>query len=487
MQLTDLLEGEDEQDMQAAGEETRQITGLTADSRLVKPGYLFAALPGSRADGRDFIADAVTRGASAVLAPVDSAFRVSKDIGVVTAENPRRLYARMAARFHGRQPAHMAAVTGTNGKTSVADFARQIWSHQGRRAASVGTLGIITSSGWRRGSLTTPDPADLHASLKALAETHVTHAALEASSHGLDQHRLDGVRIGVAAFTNLSRDHLDYHGDMENYLAAKLRLFTEVLTPGGAVVMNSDDPVSRKVWDAATGVGAMVTTVGLAGDDISLGAVSPAAGGLDMTFILAGSRHHVRLPLAGGFQAMNALIALGIVIADGSDAGTAIEALPHLKGVPGRLEKISDYRDGAVYVDYAHTPDAVTAALDAIRPHTRGKLIAIIGCGGDRDPGKRASMGAAAVSGADEVIVTDDNPRTEDPASIRAAVLEGAPAATEIGDRRDAIRRAVRMIGPGDVVLVAGKGHEEGQIVGDDILPFNDAGVIRDVIGELGG
>lgn len=487
MQLTDLLEGEDEQDMQAAGEETRQITGLTADSRLVKPGYLFAALPGSRADGRDFIADAVTRGASAVLAPVDSAFRVSKDIGVVTAENPRRLYARMAARFHGRQPAHMAAVTGTNGKTSVADFARQIWSHQGRRAASVGTLGIITSSGWRRGSLTTPDPADLHASLKALAETHVTHAALEASSHGLDQHRLDGVRIGVAAFTNLSRDHLDYHGDMENYLAAKLRLFTEVLMPGGAAVMNSDDPVSRKVWDAATGVGAMVTTVGLAGDDIGLGAVSPAAEGLDMTFILAGSRHHVRLPLAGGFQAMNALIALGIVIADGGDAGTAIEALPHLKGVPGRLEKISDYRDGAVYVDYAHTPDAVTAALDAIRPHTRGKLIAIIGCGGDRDPGKRASMGAAAVSGADEVIVTDDNPRTENPASIRAAVLKGAPAATEIGDRRDAIRRAVRMIGPGDVVLVAGKGHEEGQIVGDDILPFNDAGVIRDVIGELGG
>ncbi len=487
MQLTDLLEGEDEQDMQAAGEETRQITGLTADSRLVKPGYLFAALPGSRADGRDFIADAVTRGASAVLAPVDSAFRVSKDIGVVTAKNPRRLYARMAARFHGRQPAHMAAVTGTNGKTSVADFARQIWSHQGRRAASVGTLGIITSSGWRRGSLTTPDPADLHASLKALAETHVTHAALEASSHGLDQHRLDGVRIGVAAFTNLSRDHLDYHGDMENYLAAKLRLFTEVLTPGGAVVMNSDDPVSRKVWDAATGVGAMVTTVGLSGDDISLGAVSPAAEGLDMTFILAGSRHHVRLPLAGGFQAMNALIALGIVIADGGDAGTAIEALPHLKGVPGRLEKISDYRGGVVYVDYAHTPDAVTAALDAIRPHTRGKLIAIIGCGGDRDPGKRASMGAAAVSGADEVIVTDDNPRTEDPASIRAAVLKGAPAATEIGDRRDAIRRAVRMIGPGDVVLVAGKGHEEGQIVGDDILPFNDADVIRDVIAELGG
>ncbi len=487
MQLTDLLEGEDEQDMQAAGEETRQITGLTADSRLVKPGYLFAALPGSRADGRDFIADAVTRGASAVLAPVDSAFRVPKGIGVVTAENPRRLYARMAARFHGRQPAHMAAVTGTNGKTSVADFARQIWSHQGRRAASVGTLGIITSNGWQRGSLTTPDPADLHASLKALAETHVTHAALEASSHGLDQHRLDGVRIGVAAFTNLSRDHLDYHGDMENYLAAKLRLFTEVLTPGGAVVMNSDDPVSRKVWDAATGVGAMVTTVGLSGDDIGLGAVSPAAGGLDMAFNLAGSRHHVRLPLAGGFQAMNALIALGIVIADGGDAGTAIEALPHLKGVPGRLEKISDYRDGAVYVDYAHTPDAVTAALDAIRPHTRGKLIAIIGCGGDRDPGKRASMGAAAVSGADEVIVTDDNPRTEDPASIRAAVLKGAPAATEIGDRRDAIRRAVRMIGPGDVVLVAGKGHEEGQIVGDDILPFNDAGVIRDVIAELGG
>lgn len=487
MQLTDLLEGEDEQDMQAAGEKTNQIKGLTADSRLVRPGYLFAALPGSQADGRDFVADAVKRGASAVLAPAETAFRVPKDIGVVTAENPRRLYARMAARFHGRQPAHMAAVTGTNGKTSVADFARQIWSHLGRRAASVGTLGIISSNGWRRGSLTTPDPADLHASLKALAENHVTHAALEASSHGLDQHRLDGVRIGVAAFTNLSRDHLDYHGDMESYLAAKLRLFTEVLAPGGAVVMNSDDPASRKVWDAATGVGAAVTTVGFAGDDISLGAVSPAAEGLDVAFNLAGTLHHVRLPLAGGFQAMNALIALGIVIADGGDAGTAIEALSHLKGVPGRLEKIGDFRGGAVYVDYAHTPDAVTAALDAVRPHTRGKLIAIIGCGGDRDPGKRASMGAAAVGGADEVIVTDDNPRTENPAAIRAAVLEGAPAATEIGDRRDAIRQAVRMIGPGDVVVVAGKGHEDGQIVGEDILPFNDADVIRDVITELGG
>ncbi len=487
MRLTDLLEGEDEQDMQAAGENTSQIRGLTADSRLVKPGYLFAALPGFQADGRDFIADAVERGASTVLAPADSAFRVPQDIGVVTAENPRRLYARMAAKFHGRQPAHMAAVTGTNGKTSVADFARQIWSYQGRRAASVGTLGIISSNGWRRGSLTTPDPADLHASLKALAENRVTHAALEASSHGLDQHRLDGVRIGVAAFTNLSRDHLDYHGDMESYLAAKLRLFTEVLTPGGAVVMSSDDPVSRKVWDAATGAGAAVTTVGFAGDHLSLGAVSPAAEGLDMTFILAGSRHDVRLPLAGGFQAMNALIALGIVIADGGDAETAIEALSRLEGVPGRLEKIGDCRGGAVYVDYAHTPDAVAAALDAVRPHTRGKLIAIMGCGGDRDPGKRASMGAAAAGGADEVIVTDDNPRTEDPAAIRAAVLEGAPAATEIGDRRDAIRQAVRMIGPGDVVLVAGKGHEDGQIVGEDILPFNDADVIRDVITELGG
>ena len=487
MQLTDLLEGEDERDMQAAGGKAKQISGLTADSRLVRPGYLFAALPGSRADGRDFVVDAIERGASAVLAPVESAFQVPDDISVVTADNPRRLYARMAAKFHGRQPAHMAAVTGTNGKTSVADFARQIWSHQGRRAASVGTLGIISSNGWQRGSLTTPDPADLHASLKALTENRVTHAALEASSHGLEQHRLDGVRIGVAAFTNLSRDHLDYHGDMETYLAAKLRLFTEVLTPGGAVVMSSDDPVSRKVWDAAAGVGATVTTVGRAGDDISLGAVSPAAEGLDMAFTLAGSRHHVRLPLAGGFQAMNALIALGIVIADGGDAGTAVEALARLKGVPGRLEKIGDYRGGAVYVDYAHTPDAVTTALDAVRPHSRGKLIAVIGCGGDRDPGKRASMGAAAAGGADEVIVTDDNPRTEDPAAIRAAVLEGAPEATEIGDRRDAIRQAVRTIGPGDVVVVAGKGHEEGQVVGEDILPFNDADVIRDVITELGG
>ncbi|MCC7275178.1 MAG: UDP-N-acetylmuramoyl-L-alanyl-D-glutamate--2,6-diaminopimelate ligase [Alphaproteobacteria bacterium] len=462
-----------------------EISGIAVDSRAVRPGFLFAALPGSATDGRRFIGDAVARGAVAVLAPEGT--RLPQDaaaVALVTDPNPRRRLALLAAAFHPGQPERVAAVTGTNGKTSTADFARQLWTHAGLAAASLGTLGVRAPGFVRTGSLTTPDPVVLHAALADLAERGVARLAMEASSHGLDQFRLDGIRIATAAFTNLTRDHLDYHGTMAAYRTAKFRLFGEVVAAGGTAVLNADSPEFAALDALCRGRGLRVLGYGRAGADIRLERQDLHPDGQDLTIAAAGRRWEVALPLAGGFQAMNALAALGLVLSDGVDAAAAIAGLARLEGVPGRLQRVARLDDGAaVYVDYAHTPDALTTVLTALRPHAAGRLVCVFGCGGDRDAGKRPEMGAAVARAADRVIVTDDNPRTEDPAAIRAAALAAARAVggdvREIGDRHAAIFVAVAGLGPGDVLVVAGKGHEQGQVVGTTVLPFDDAEVAR--------
>lgn len=465
------------------------ITGLTADSREVRPGFLFAALAGARADGRAFVADALANGATHILAPEGTALPPGTEgVTLITDANPRRRFARAAAAFYGRQPAVIAAVTGTSGKTSVANFTRQIWEALGCQAASIGTLGITAPGIERYGALTTPDPVALHASLADLAAAGVTHLAMEASSHGLDQHRLDGVAVTAAAFTNLSLDHLDYHGTMDAYLAAKARLFTEVLAADGTAVINADAPEGADVAAAATAAGRRVTTYGTAGGDYRLVEAAPLAEGLALTVELAGRRRRATLSLAGVFQAHNVLAALGLVLAGAVDADAAVDALPRLQGVRGRLERVARTPAGAtVYVDYAHKPGALEAVLTALRPHAAGRLVVVFGCGGDRDRGKRPVMGAIAARLADRVWVTDDNPRTEAPEAIRAEVLAGCPAAREVGDRGQAIGAAIRDLGAGDVLVIAGKGHETGQIVGDAVRPFDDAAVARAVVADLGG
>ncbi|MBC7950749.1 MAG: UDP-N-acetylmuramoyl-L-alanyl-D-glutamate--2,6-diaminopimelate ligase [Rhodospirillaceae bacterium] len=455
-----------------------EISGLTADSRKVGPGFLFAALPGTKADGRGFIADAISKGAAAILAPIET--KIDTDaVPLVTVANPRRAFALAAAAFHGVQPAVMTAVTGTNGKTSVANFSRQMWALLGLKSAALGTLGII-AEGWpHQGSLTTPDPADLHAALADLARFGVTHACMEASSHGLDQFRLDGVKLKAAAFTNLTRDHLDYHGDMDSYGAAKLRLFTELLPADGVAVVNADSHITIP--------GAKVLSYGRKGKDLKLVDARPEPHGQVLDLEILGRKVTVRLPLAGTFQASNALAALGLVIACGADSIAATATLEHLDGVPGRLQKVAETITGApVYVDYAHTPDALETVLGALRPHA-ARLIVVFGCGGDRDPGKRPQMGAIAARLADIAIVTDDNPRSEDPALIRRAILTAAPKALEIGDRAGAIRHAVGLAQAGDVVVLAGKGHEAGQIVGAVTLTFDDADEARKAVAHLNG
>jgi MurE/MurF fusion protein len=461
----------------------REISGLTADSREVKPGYLFAALPGTTVDGTKFIPNAIAAGAAAVLVATDADLSQFQDqVIVVRSDNPRRDLASMAARFCAVQPETAVAVTGTSGKTSVVEFTRQIFAASGAQAASVGTIGIVKPDGGRYGSLTTPDPVTLHRSLAELAEDGVTHLAFEASSHGLDQHRLDGVQLTAAAFTNLGRDHLDYHPDLASYLNAKLRLFTELLTPGQIAVINADGAAHEDVAAAAKARGLKLLTVGRAGHDLRL--LSVERDGFSQRLrIEAGSNIlEVRLPLIGDYQVENALVAAGLAIAAGVPAATAVGAFAELKGVPGRLEIIGESQGGLVVVDYAHKPEALTAALQGVRPFVTGKLICVFGCGGDRDRGKREIMGRIAEEQADVVIVTDDNPRGEQPSSIRAEVLKGCPNAIEIGDRREAIVSAVGMAGEGDVVLIAGKGHETGQIVGDKVLPFSDHDVAREAI-----
>ncbi|MCC7426124.1 MAG: UDP-N-acetylmuramoyl-L-alanyl-D-glutamate--2,6-diaminopimelate ligase [Alphaproteobacteria bacterium] len=460
-----------------------EIAGLAADSRAVAPGFLFAALPGSRADGRAFIPQAIARGAAAILAPEGTTLPAdARGVALITDAEPRRRLALMAAAFNGAQPATIAAVTGTNGKTSTVDFLRQIWQGMGVRAASLGTLGLLAEGFAPGASLTTPDPVKLHQTLAVLARAGFTAAAMEASSHGLDQFRLDGVRLGLAAFTNLTRDHLDYHGTMAAYRAAKLRLFAEILAPGGQAIANADmEPETLAALRAiAARRGYDLHMVGRAGGMVRLTAQVPKPDGQDIAATIEGREVALHLPLAGAFQAANALMALALAIAGGADAARAIALLPHLAGVRGRMERVARLANGAaVYVDYAHSPDALEKLLIALRPHTSGRLIVAFGCGGDRDAGKRPEMGAIAARLADGVIVTDDNPRSEEPAAIRRAILAAAPGAIEVGERRAAIAAGLGMLRAGDVLAIAGKGHEQGQTIGTVTLPFDDASEVR--------
>ena len=462
-----------------------EVAGLTADSRSVRPGFLFAALPGTNVDGRDYIADAIARGASAILAPTGTEV-AAEEIAVVIHPDPRREFAYLAARFFGVQPKTIAAVTGTNGKSSVVGFTRQIWEHLGLRAASLGTLGLEAPGVRTDPGLTTPDPVALHEQLAQLARDGVTHLALEASSHGLDQSRLDGVRVSAAAFTNLSRDHLDYHGSMDAYLKAKSRLFKDLLAADGIAVLNSDSDSTEVVRDICRAAGIEVLSYGHAGTDIRLDDMVPLSDGMRLCLTIRGKSYETRAPLLGAFQASNVLAALGLVIGLGDDPAEAIAALPSLRGINGRMEIVAHHPNrAAICVDYAHTPDALDTALAAIRPHVHGQLVVVFGAGGDRDRGKRPLMGAAGARHADVVIVTDDNPRTEDPAQIRAQVLEGCPSATEIGDRALAIAEAIASLGPSDVLVIAGKGHESGQTIGTDVVPFLDADVARAAVKRL--
>ncbi|HTW34638.1 MAG TPA: UDP-N-acetylmuramoyl-L-alanyl-D-glutamate--2,6-diaminopimelate ligase [Rhizomicrobium sp.] len=465
------------------------IAGLASDSREVKPGYLFAALPGSRADGSQFIDDAVKRGATVVLGRPQIR-RDAEALGVrfVSDENPRARLARMAAQFFGAQPKTIAAVTGTNGKTSISVFLRQIWDVAGFKAASMGTIGVVTKDGARALAHTTPDPIETHRLLAELAKSGIDHLALEASSHGLDQYRLDGVDIAAVAFTNITRDHLDYHADFAAYLAAKLRLFSEVARDGAAAVVNADAAQADVFVAAARARGLRILTVGANGETLKLVHRVPHADGQTLDVVYEGRTYKIALPLAGEFQASNALVAAGLAIALGQSADTVFAALTHLTGAPGRLEKVAYAKSGApIYVDYAHTPDALETVLKALRPHVANRLAVVFGCGGDRDKGKRPLMGEAAAEFADRVVVTDDNPRNEDAAVIRREILAGCPGAVEIGDRAQAIRDGIAGLGHGDCLVIAGKGHEAGQIVGADVRPFCDRDQAIKAAESLGG
>jgi len=460
------------------------------------------------------MAEAIARGAVAILAPTgtrlpavvsngsestrsDGSASPQPPVVLIEDTHPRRRFARMAAQFYGRQPRVQAAVTGTNGKTSTVSFVRQLWQAAGVPAAALGTLGLVAPGGPRDkvgaaatvGSMTTPDPVALHRALAGLVAAGIDHLAMEASSHGLDQYRLDGVRVTAAGFTNLSRDHLDYHGSMEAYFAAKARLFEEVLIPGGTAVINADVPETETLVRLAAARSARIWTYGWAGKTITLTAIQPLPDRLRLGLLAFGHATNIEVPLAGMFQAWNLLCALGLAATGFADPEAAMprlfDACAGIDGVPGRMQKVAETPQGVpVFVDYAHTPDALETVLQALRPHAAGRLIVVFGCGGDRDPGKRPIMGAIAARLADRAIVTDDNPRSEDPAKIRAAVCAASPGAMDIGDRRRAIRTAIAGGRPGDVVLIAGKGHEQGQTVGTETRPFDDATEARRAVQE---
>ena len=460
-----------------------RIAGLTSDSRAVKPGFLFAALPGSSVDGAKFIPQAIAAGASAILVregvAVEGAVRIA-------AANPRRAFAKAAARFFGRQPDLIVAVTGTSGKTSVASFVREIWTAMGMRAASLGTVGVVSPSGTVELEHTTPDPVSLQEAVARLKDDHVDHLVIEASSHGLDQYRLDGLRLSAGAFTNLSHDHLDYHADTEAYFNAKMRLFEELLEPGAAAVINADSDHGAEAARRCLLRGLDLLTVGREGEALRIIGVAREGFGQRLDTDVRGRRYRIQLPLVGDFQASNALIAAGLVLGTGGDEPQVMHALESLKGARGRLELVGRSRAGApVFVDYSHKPDALENAIAALRPHTRNHLHVVFGCGGDRDRAKRPIMGAIATRLADKVYVTDDNPRTEDPAAVRAAILAAAPGAIEIGNRAEAIRAAVDALQEGDVLMVAGKGHEEGQKIGKVVLPFSDHDAVKAAIAGL--
>ncbi len=461
------------------------IAGLTADSREVKPGYLFAALPGVQADGVKFIPAAIEAGAVAILGGPDLV--ADTKVPVIADRNPRRRLSALAARFYGAQPDIVAAVTGTNGKTSVATFVREIWAYLGLRSASLGTVGVVGPEGVRPLAHTTPDPVRLHSELAHLVEDRVTHLALEASSHGLAQYRLDGVRVSASAFTNLTRDHLDYHANFDDYLYAKLRLFGEVMGPGGIAVINVDADFAQEFEAISWARGHKIVAVGRKGRDICLAGLQPGPRGQVLQIVHGGTHYEIMLPLVGQFQASNALVAAGLVIGCGGDAEQTFRALENLKGAKGRLEEVAHLANGAtVFIDYAHTPDALETALEAVRPHVSGKLVVVFGCGGDRDKGKRPQMGKIASQSADITIVTDDNPRSEEASTIRGEVLAGASGLQEIGDRSLAISEAVALLEAGDCLVVAGKGHETGQIGGDKVLPFSDHEAVAEAVSAVG-
>lgn len=483
MRLAALI-GSDLQPLPQGG--ATEIVGLTADSRAVQPGYLFAALPGTKLDGTRFVGQALEKGAAALLVPQGVA--IEADVPVIVDRNPRRRLAVMAARFFGAQPRTIAAVTGTNGKTSVATFVRQIWAALGENAASLGTLGIETAKGARPLGYTTPDPVALQAELAALAQEGVTHLAMEASSHGLAQYRLDGATLCAAGFTNITRDHMDYHTSFDDYLYAKLRLFGEVMGPGGVAVLNADSAQYAEFEAVCWARGHRILSVGRRGRDICLAAARPTSRGQTLELVHDGKNYQVKLPLAGGFQASNALVAAGLVIGCGAAASKAFDALEKLSGARGRMEEVAHLKNGAaIYIDYAHTPDALENALAAMRPHAQKRLVVVFGCGGDRDTGKRAPMGEIAARLADAVYVTDDNPRSEDAGAIRADVMKGCPGATEIGDRAAAIETAMRTLEKGDVLVVAGKGHETGQIIGARTIHFSDHEAVAGALAKIGG
>jgi UDP-N-acetylmuramoyl-L-alanyl-D-glutamate--2,6-diaminopimelate ligase len=472
------------------GGEATEIVGLTADSRAVRPGFLFAALSGTKLDGARYIPQAIEQGAAAIL--VETGTDVAVDVPVIADRNPRRRLALMAARFYGKQPRTIAAVTGTNGKTSIVTFLRQIWVALDANAASLGTVGIVSAKGERDLGATTPDPVTLQAALAELADEGVTHLAIEASSHGLAQHRIDGAKVTAAAFTNITRDHLDYHRDFDDYAYAKLRLFGEVMAPGGVAVLNADASHFAEFEAVSWARGHRVISVGRKGRSICLVAARPTARGQTLEIIHEGRNYNIELPLIGAFQASNALIAAGLAIGCGAPADKVFAALENLKGAKGRLEEASHLPNGAsVYIDYAHTPDALANLLEAMRPHTSRQLVVVFGCGGDRDPGKRPQMGDVASKLADIVYVTDDNPRSEKADVIRSAIMAAAPNAIEIGDRAHAIDLAMRSLNAGDVLVVAGKGHETGQIIGDKVIPFSDHLAVADaearIDAEAGG
>lgn len=466
------------------GAET-QVTGFAIDNRKVAPGTVFGAFQGARVNGEDFIPAAVKSGAVAVVARPEAT--VSGAVHIADAE-PRRAFAHLAAAFFTPVPEHIVAVTGTNGKTSCVEMTRQLWRMCGERAASIGTLGVTTPDESVSTGLTTPDIVTFLSNMSGLAREGVTHVAYEASSHGLDQFRNEGVHVAAGAFTNFSRDHLDYHGSMEEYFEAKMRLFDEVLEPGAAAIVWHDKDAgewTNKAIERAQKRGLNVQTVGTNGDFITLKTRTPTQLGQMLELEHEGSSRTIKLPLIGAYQAANALTACALAIATGASPSQVFDAASRLQPVRGRLERAVITAQGApVYVDYAHTPDALEAAIAALRPHVEGKLITVFGAGGDRDQGKRAAMGVSAAKGSEIVIVTDDNPRGEDPASIRSAVLEGAPEAIEVADRRAAITEAIRRSDAKDIILVAGKGHEQGQIIGSGesmrILPFDDVQVARE-------
>lgn len=475
------------QDAGAAGE--APVTGFAIDHRKVAPGNVFGAFQGTAVNGEDYIAAAISAGAIAIVSRPEAAVAGALHLADAV---PRRAFAQLAARFFNPVPACVVAVTGTNGKTSTVEMTRQIWRMCGHSAASIGTLGVTTPDESISTGLTTPDIVTFFHNVSGLAREGVTHLAYEASSHGLSQYRNEGLAVRAGAFTNLSRDHLDYHADIEDYFAAKMMLFTEVVENGGTAVIWADDEWSQPAALVAQARGLKVFSVGEAGASLKLVSRQASALGQELELIYQGEIYKLRLPLIGAYQVANALVSAGLVLATGGSAAQVFDAVARLQPVRGRLERAAISQSGApIYVDYAHTPDALEAAIAALRPHVTGNLITVFGAGGDRDMGKRAPMGAVAVAGSDMVFVTDDNPRGEDPAAIRAAVLEGAAGAREIGDRRDAIAAAIAAAGPHDIVLIAGKGHEQGQIVGRGdamrVLPFDDVTVARECAAALAG